>query len=67
MLTRWTWTWWPPTTRPMGHTVTMDSLRAAQTQLADKPAEFARAYGNRATGAGERVIPREDWAKAVHH
>jgi hypothetical protein len=49
----------------LGHTVTMDSLRAAQTQLADKPSEFARAYGNRATGAGERVIPRADWEAVV--
>jgi hypothetical protein len=39
-----------------GITVTMDSLRAAQVQLKDKPGEFARAYGNVWTGAGERVI-----------
>jgi hypothetical protein len=47
-----------------GHTVTMDSLRSAQAQLADKPGEFARAYGNRWTGAGERVISVDAWRKA---
>jgi hypothetical protein len=49
----------------IGHTVTMDSLRAAQVSMADKPGEFARAYGNRATGAGERVLPAEDCAAAA--
>jgi hypothetical protein len=48
-----------------GHTVTMDSLRSAQAQLKDKPGEFARAYGNRWTGAGERVIAVEPWRAAA--
>jgi hypothetical protein len=47
-----------------GHTIDMDGLRAAQAQLGDKPGEFARAYGNLATGAGERVIPLEQWNAA---
>lgn len=48
----------------LGHTITLDSLRAAQVTLADKPGEFARAYGNRWTGAGERVLPLEAWNAA---
>jgi hypothetical protein len=46
-----------------GITVTMDSLQAAYTQLADKPGEFARAYGNVWTGAGERIISTADWER----
>jgi hypothetical protein len=46
-----------------GITVTMDSLNAAYTQLADKPGEFARAYGNVWTGAGERIISTADWER----
>lgn len=45
-----------------GHTVNMASLEAAREQLA--PAEFARAYGNRKTGARERVIPLTAWQSA---
>lgn len=48
-----------------GHTITMDSLRAAQVTLADRPGEFARAYGNRWTGAGERVLPLDVWNAAA--
>jgi hypothetical protein len=40
-----------------GITIGEDALRAAQATL--PPGEFARAYGNRQTGAGERVIPLE--------
>jgi hypothetical protein len=47
-----------------GHTIDLDGLRAAQAQLGDKPGEFARAYGNLATGAGERVIPLDAWDRA---
>ena len=39
----------------------MDDFRA---QFADSPGEFARAYGNRRTGATERVIPAEPWRAA---
>lgn len=45
-----------------GYTVTMDALERAQNQLA--PAEFARAYGNRETGARNRLIPLEAWQSA---
>ena len=45
-----------------GYTVTMDALERARAQLA--PAEFARAYGNRKTGARERLIPLEAWQSA---
>ena len=47
-----------------GYTVTVDSLRAAQVVMLDKPGEYARAYGNRWTGAGERVIPVDPWNDA---
>lgn len=41
----------------------METLRTAQQQL---PAgEFARAYGNRRTGATERVIPASPWRDAA--
>jgi hypothetical protein len=40
----------------------MEALQAAQNALS--PGEFARAYGNRATGALERVIPLEAWLAA---
>lgn len=40
-----------------GHTIDMSALERARDQLGDKPGEFARAYGNRRTGAGERLIP----------
>jgi hypothetical protein len=45
-----------------GITIGDDALRAAQATL--PPGEFARAYGNRQTGAGERVIPLEAWDAA---
>jgi hypothetical protein len=58
-----------PTWRPslayhpaFGYTIDMESLSRAQAAL--PPGEFARAYGNRATGAGERVIPLEAWLAA---
>jgi hypothetical protein len=47
-----------------GFTQTLDTFRRAQVSLADKPGEFARAYGNRWTGGGERVIPVEPWMAA---
>lgn len=45
-----------------GHTLNMNAMEAARQQLA--PSEFARAYGNRATGARERFIPLEAWQSA---
>jgi hypothetical protein len=48
----------------IGHTQTLDSLRAAQVTLGKKPAEYARAFGNVATGARERVIPADAWEAA---
>ncbi|MBF6483852.1 hypothetical protein IU431_06730 [Nocardia otitidiscaviarum] len=47
-----------------GHTIDMDALKRARDQLGDKPGEFARAYGNRRTGAGERLFPLERWNAA---
>lgn len=47
-----------------GFTQTLDTFRRAQVSLADKPGEFARAYGNRWTGSGERVIPEDAWTDA---
>jgi hypothetical protein len=46
-----------------GHTIGMDALVAAQSALT--PGEFARAYGNVPTGAGERVIPADAYLAAV--
>ncbi|MFJ1461009.1 terminase [Nocardia sp. N2S4-5] len=43
-----------------GHTVDMAALESAQAQLT--PGEFARAYGNRETGAAESVFPPHAWA-----
>ncbi|WP_253792489.1 terminase large subunit domain-containing protein [Nocardia amikacinitolerans] len=48
-----------------GHTIDMDALKRARDQLGDKPGEFARAYGNRRTGAGERLFPRWDEAQTT--
>lgn len=47
-----------------GHTIDMDALKRARDQLGDKPGEFARAYGNRRSGAGERLISVEVWNDA---
>jgi Phage Terminase len=42
-----------------GYTLRPQALRQAAATM--KPGEFARAYGNRRTGAGERVIPAPLW------
>jgi hypothetical protein len=47
----------------VGHTQTLDGLRAAQTSVRN-PAEYARAFGNLATGARELVIPVAAWEAA---
>lgn len=39
----------------------MDSLRKRRAQYGSDTAGFARAYGNRRTGATERVIPVQAW------
>lgn len=43
-----------------GHTIGMEELQAAQSKMG-ATAEFARGYGNRATGAMERLIPLDSW------
>ena len=46
-----------------GHTLRRQALADAAIQM--KPGEFARAYGNRWTGAVERVIPAMLWNQAA--
>jgi hypothetical protein len=50
-----------------GITQNMRSLRNAKVALLKegKAGEFARAYGNRETGAGERIIPEPAYQKAA--
>jgi hypothetical protein len=48
----------------MGHTQNLNSLRAAAVTLAGSPGQYARAYGNQATGGRERVIPTDAWDDA---
>lgn len=45
-----------------GHTIDMEALETALAQLG--PAGFARAYGNRKTGARNTLIPAKTWALA---
>lgn len=42
----------------------LSDLEGFRAEFADAPGEFARAYGNRRTGATERVIPAIPWAAA---
>lgn len=42
----------------------LSDLHGFAAQFADAPGEFARAYGNRRTGATERVIPAAAWKDA---
>lgn len=46
----------------VGHTCTVDAIRDARAGLT--AGEFARAYGNRRTGAGEMLIPVDRWEAA---
>lgn len=46
-----------------GHTIDLAALERAQAQMT--PAQFARAYGNRATGAAERLITVEAISAAI--
>jgi hypothetical protein len=48
----------------IGYTIEREFLEAERAGMADKPGEYARAYGNRATGAAERVIPAAAWIAA---
>jgi hypothetical protein len=48
----------------VGYTIEREFLAAEQAGMSDKPGEFARAYGNRQTGAAERVIGLEPWEAA---
>ena len=45
-----------------GITIGMDAFESAQAQLT--PGEFARAYGNRETGAADLIWPMHYWADA---
>ncbi|MFD6394371.1 terminase [Nocardia sp. NPDC060259] len=46
----------------VGHTCTVDDIRAARPSLS--AGEFARAYGNRRTGAADRLISVDRWNDA---
>jgi len=46
----------------VGFTIEREFLIAEQAGM--PPGEYARAYGNRPTGAGERVIPLDPWTAA---
>ncbi|SDH16028.1 Phage terminase-like protein, large subunit, contains N-terminal HTH domain [Leifsonia sp. 98AMF] len=48
-----------------GHLFTREGLEAFRAEFADSPGEFARAFGNRRTGATERVIPVGAWRDAA--
>ena len=48
-----------------GYLFDRQSLETAREQLKESPGEFARAYGNRRTGATERVIPAAPWRDAA--
>jgi hypothetical protein len=47
-----------------GYLLELSDLEGFRAQFADSPGEFARAFGNRRTGATERVIPADKWAAA---
>jgi hypothetical protein len=47
-----------------GYLFTREGLEAFRAEFADSPGEFARAFGNRRTGATERVIPADAWKHA---
>lgn len=48
-----------------GYTLRPAALAQAAATMRAKPGEFARAYGNRRTGAGERVVPAVLWLAGV--
>lgn len=47
-----------------GFLFTREALDGFRAQFQDSPGEFARAFGNRRTGATERVIPADAWKHA---
>lgn len=47
-----------------GHVATMATLENAFKAMNGNLGEFARAYGNRATGSRERLIPLDAWQRA---
>ena len=47
-----------------GYLFGMEELISFQSEFTGAPGEFARAFGNRRTGATERVIPIEAWRNA---
>lgn len=48
-----------------GFLFTREDMDGFKAQFQDSPGEFARAYGNRRTGATERVIPLQPWKDAA--
>jgi len=48
-----------------GHLFTREALDGFRAEFGDAAGEFARAYGNRRTGAVERVIPAPAWRDAA--
>lgn len=48
-----------------GFLFTREALDGFRAEFGDSAGEFARAYGNRRTGATERVIPADAWARAA--
>lgn len=46
----------------VGHIINRAAIDAAAGQM--RPGEFARAYGNRRTGAGERLVSMDAWNNA---
>jgi hypothetical protein len=48
-----------------GYLFNREGLEAFRAEFADSPGEFARSFGNRRTGATERVIPAAAWAAAA--
>lgn len=48
-----------------GHLLDMATLRDQANLFRDAPGEFARAFGNRRTGASERLIPVDAWLDAA--
>jgi hypothetical protein len=49
----------------LGHTITPAVIREAKAALADEPAEFLRAFGNRPQIDGGDVIPDRVWRRVV--
>src|SRR5690606_16202487 len=48
-----------------GHLLDDQTLHDQARLFADAPGEFARAFGNRRTGATERLLPLDAWTDAA--